>query len=116
VAGRLIITTRRNSYAAGEPVMTTRIFIATLATLAATQAATAQATEPEANSITVHYDDLNLSTRAGVDVLQKRIRTASRIVCGNEFADFSQVARYRSCVRLATAKALAKVELPVTSN
>ena len=93
--------------------MTSRMFITTLAALAATQAATAQATEPEANSITVRYDDLNLSSRAGVDVLQKRIRAASRIVCGDEVNDLSQIARYRSCVKLATAEALAKVEIPV---
>ena len=93
--------------------MTSRIFITTLVALTATQAATAQPTEPETNSVTVHYDDLNLSSSAGFDVLQQRIRAASRIVCGDEVNDLSKIARYRSCVKLATAKALAKVAIPV---
>ena len=93
--------------------MTTRAFFLTLVALAATQAATAWATEPETHSMTVHYGDLNLSSRAGVDVLQARIRTASRIFCGDELRDLSQMVRYRNCVKLATAEALAKVDPPV---
>jgi UrcA family protein len=93
--------------------MTMRIFIATLAAVAA-QVAPARATEPETNTIMVRYGDLNLSARAGVDVLHRRIRAATEIVCGgDEIRDLSQAVRYRSCVKLATARALAKVELPV---
>lgn len=44
-------------------------------------AATAD-TFPDANSVVVRYDDLNLANPAGIEKLYRRIRTAAKIVCG----------------------------------
>jgi UrcA family protein len=59
---------------------------------------------------TVSYQDLNLNTQAGVQVLYKRIHGAANQVCGNFDARDLQVGRaHKACVDRAVADAVATV-------
>ena len=49
---------------------------------AAALAATAFAVPAAAETVEVKYDDLDLSTRAGQDKLERRIESAARSACG----------------------------------
>lgn len=70
-----------------------------LATLAASTLATAVQAEPDA--ITVSYRDLNLSVQAGVEQLDRRLRTAVSEVCDArlEQVPLSELMAIRRCVR-----------------
>jgi UrcA family protein len=56
--------------------------------------------------VTVRYDDLNLTSASGIEVLEQRIRHAAEIVCGEvDIREFEQL----KCARDATNSALARV-------
>ena len=58
----------------------------------------------------VRYEDLNLKTDAGVQVLYKRIQGAAKEVCGDVDGRDLQVARaHQACVARAVADAVATV-------
>jgi UrcA family protein len=75
----------------------------------------AGAADPGRNSIMVHYGDLNLSTKEGIEVLHRRIGRAAKLVCDNsdELRSLEQSLRFRSCVNEATNRALEKVQMAV---
>ena len=63
-------------------------------------------------SIEVRYDDLNLSATSGVETLKRRIQGAAGRVCS--YLDLRQprrISEYRECVREASDRALAQVNL-----
>lgn len=70
-----------------------------LASLAASTLATAVQAEPDA--VTVSYRDLNLSVQAGVDQLDRRLRTAVSDVCDArlEQVPLSELMAIRKCMR-----------------
>jgi UrcA family protein len=62
---------------------------------------------------TVRYNDLNLSTPAGVNALYRRIRTAATEVCPNPDArDLSAARAVKQCRVEATARAVRDVNNP----
>jgi UrcA family protein len=59
---------------------------------------------------TVTYQDINLNTDAGVQVLYKRIHGAAKQVCGGlEIRDLQGVRAHRACVQKAMDEAVAAV-------
>ncbi|MDE2050905.1 MAG: UrcA family protein [Gammaproteobacteria bacterium] len=76
--------------------------------------AAAPTTAEEPAAITVRFGDLNLHSRAGIDVLYQRIAAAARDVCGGDtntrsLADWSQS---RLCRQQSIARAVATVGIP----
>jgi UrcA family protein len=64
-------------------------------------------------SVTVRYDDLNLSTSAGVDALYRRISNAARQVCPDARSrDLGIVAASERCQANAVAQAVRDVNNP----
>lgn len=59
------------------------LIAAPLAAAATIAPAAASVTDEEQQSVTVRYDDLNLSTESGRDRLTGRVRLAVRQVCGS---------------------------------
>lgn len=60
-----------------------------------------------ANSVTVNYSDLNLSSAAGQATLEHRINTAARQACGGspEGSDLTSTTRFYGCVAAARSGA-----------
>jgi UrcA family protein len=82
---------------------------------ALTVATTSFATAPsvDARSVSVRYDDLNLSTPEGVNALYRRISGAAREVCPDIYSrDLSVVAAAEHCQADAVAKAVSEVNNP----
>ena len=68
------------------------------------------AAEAEVPAQTVRFQDLNLNTDAGVQVLYKRIQGAANQVCGDIDGRDLVVARaHKACVERAVADAVATV-------
>jgi UrcA family protein len=65
----------------------------------------------------VYYSDLNLASRAGADVMLKRIKFAARQVCGGEpdLRELRERLYYKRCVRQASKDAIQKVNAPLLS-
>jgi UrcA family protein len=64
-------------------------------------------------SVSVRYDDLNLSTTAGVDALYRRISSAARDVCPDIYSRDTQVAlSAHRCQAAAIATAVSQVNSP----
>ncbi len=79
----------------------------------ASAAASANPDEPEdVQTENVNYEDLNLTTLAGVTQLYGRIERAARLVCGPS-TDQSRMGQWKTCYRLAVAAAVAKVNNPL---
>ena len=93
--------------------------VPTRALLAAVLAAVSYAThasgadEPSGGSVTIRYDDLNLSAPAGVASLKQRVSRAVEQVCAEQYGSdpIGRTLR-QSCVRRTTKKALAQVKWP----
>lgn len=89
---------------------------ATLAVATLVGAGTASASDNVvARSKVVKYDDLNLSTQAGVERLYTRIRSAARTVCGPTYGASlatapATSARRRRCMDDAIASAVKQVD------
>jgi UrcA family protein len=80
------------------------------AALAATSISFAAPLSDDAPSVTVRYDDLNLSTSAGVDALYRRISNAARQVCPDARSrDLSVVVASERCQAHAVAQAVREV-------
>jgi UrcA family protein len=76
-------------------------------------AAGAQAGEAAfgANSVTVRYSDLNLSTAAGAKVLYQRIHSAAERVCGDANSrQLDQAAAAKACMDQAIANSVNAVK------
>jgi UrcA family protein len=74
--------------------------------------ATAGVGDGSTPAIRVRYDDLNLTSASGVEVLRRRVVQAAKKVCGDYDAfDLPRFARYQRCVTEATDRALAKVSV-----
>ena len=68
------------------------------------------AAEAEVPAQTVRFQDLNLNTDAGVQVLYKRIHGAANQVCGNfNVRDLEGARIHKACVERAVADAVATV-------
>lgn len=67
-----------------------------------------------APSVSVKYGDLNLGSRAGAQVLLKRIEAAANTVCGGapDTRQLDQLARFQACRRSAFARAVVAVDSP----
>ena len=80
--------------------------VASVASFAATPAV-------DAPSVSVRYDDLNLSTTAGVDALYRRISAAARDVCPDIYSrDTNIVLAAQHCQAAAISKAVSQVNSP----
>jgi UrcA family protein len=67
----------------------------------------------DAPSVAVRYDDLNLSTTAGVNKLYQRISAAARQVCPDVYSRDPHVALAgQHCLSSAVAKAVSEVNSP----
>jgi UrcA family protein len=75
-------------------------------------AATASADDASQRTIRVRYDDLNLSSAFGVNVLKHRVMRAAKQACGNDDElELRLSGGYRRCVTEATERALATVNV-----
>jgi UrcA family protein len=82
---------------------------------ALTVATTASAGAPSADapSVSVRFDDLNLSTSAGVNVLYRRISAAARQVCPDVFSrNLAVVAAGERCQATAISQAVREINNP----
>jgi UrcA family protein len=82
---------------------------------ALTVATTSFASPPSGDppSVSVRYNDLNLSTAAGVDALYHRISTAARAVCPDVHSrDLGVVAASEHCQATAIAHAVSDLHNP----
>ena len=76
----------------------------------ASYGASMPAAADRARQISVRYDDLNLSSASGIEVLKRRIRGAAEIVCGEaDTRELSGSMLRRQCVREAADAALKQV-------
>jgi len=67
----------------------------------------------DAPSVSVRYDDLNLSTKVGVDTLYRRISAAARDVCPDIYSrEISTVVAAQHCQAAAISKAVIQVNNP----
>ena len=66
-------------------------------------------------SVLVKYGDLNIGSRAGAQVLLRRIEVAANTACGGEpdIRQLSQLASFEACRRSAVARALVGVDSPM---
>jgi UrcA family protein len=66
-------------------------------------------------SVVVKYSDLNIGSRAGAQVLLKRIEAAADTACGGapDIRQLSQLASFEACRRSAVARALVAVDSPM---
>jgi UrcA family protein len=71
---------------------------------------TSAAVAESAPQVTVRYDDLNLSSAYGIEILKRRIRHAAEVVCGGADArEVNSTMQHLKCVRDAADSALARV-------
>jgi UrcA family protein len=85
------------------------------ASAALTVATTSFAAQPSSDppSVSVRYDDLNLSTAAGVNALYQRISTAARAVCPDVHSrDLGVAAAGERCKASAVAHAVSDLHNP----
>ena len=66
-------------------------------------------------SVSVKYGDLNIGSRAGAQVLLRRIEAAANTACGGEpdIRQLKQLAIFEACRRSAVAKAVVAVDSPM---
>ena len=95
--------------------MTTVVSKLTLAVVSvvASVASFATTSSVDAPSVSVRYDDLNLSTSDGVNSLYRRISSAARQVCPGVYSrELNVVAAAQRCEADAIAKAVSEVNNP----
>lgn len=71
------------------------------------------AADPSAESRTVQFADLDISSPSGAHMLYRRIRAAARVVCSYYF--FATDTDKAKCVRDATRGAVAEINQPALS-
>jgi UrcA family protein len=84
--------------------------LASAACLVASAAASAADRTETARALTVHYDDVNLSTIAGATTLYHRIQGAARIVCGNGGRTLDEQRDWKICYHGAVSDAVSDVD------
>jgi UrcA family protein len=89
------------------------VAFASLGCLLGSAQAVADGSANTSRSVTVHYDDLNLSSAAGANRLYDRIEGAARISCGDWGRSFLEHSDWKSCYQRAIADAVAAVNSPV---
>ena len=91
--------------------------LAAAATLAYAAPALAQIADT-VPSVSVKYGDLNIGSRAGAQVLLKRIEAAANTVCGGEpdIRQLDQLASFEACRRSAIARAVAAADSPMLTG
>ena len=95
--------------------MTTAVskLTAAVALLLGASAAFAAAPGVDSHSVSVRYDDLNLSTEAGVSALYQRLSGAARQVCPDAYSrDLSVVIAAGRCKADAVSKAVDQINNP----
>lgn len=94
----------------------TRFALAALAALASTAVpANASAIQFKGDQAYIDYQDLNLSSHEGRDVLLRRIRNAAYTVCNpEEFNSFSQADP--KCVRAAMASGIEQMDAVMAAS
>ena len=76
----------------------------------------ASAAMPQTPSITVHADDLNLATDAGVAALRVRIHQAAQRVCGDyDIRDLSAVQQAAKCRQMAMDGVAPRIALAIAT-
>lgn len=87
------------------------------AALLAGAATQAPADEPDGNSLTVRYADLNLDREAGVASLYRRLTSAAKQVCA-EHAGKTLVEKqaHAACIDQAITTAVARIGRPVVTD
>lgn len=74
----------------------------------------------DGNRRAVHYQDLNLNTEAGAQVLYRRIRAAAAQVCGDTYSkQLDQAAAARTCMTQAiesSVRAVGNAQVTRTAN
>ncbi|MEO1729976.1 MAG: UrcA family protein [Pseudomonadota bacterium] len=86
-------------------------FTAALATATVAHAGPSEA--PKGQTVEVTYDDLNLASKAGQDILDRRIKNAAEKVCGLENGMLSTDFKVRSCRRDTVKAASASRDLAI---
>ena len=88
--------------------------LAAAATLSCAAPVLAQ-TSDTVPSVTVKYGDLNIGSRAGAQVLLKRIEAAANTACGGapDIRQLDQLAGIEACRRSAVARAVVAVDSPM---
>lgn len=88
--------------------------LAAAATLSCAIPAFAQ-TSDTVPSVAVKYSDLNIGSRAGAQVLLKRIDAAANTACGGapDIRQLNQLASFEACRRSAVARAVVAVDSPM---
>jgi UrcA family protein len=68
-------------------------------------------------SVRVAYGDLDLSTRAGAATLLKRMKAATRRVCGAEPSprEIAAMSRHQVCAQDAMSRAVAAIDSPLVT-
>jgi UrcA family protein len=71
----------------------------------------------ERTSTRVAYGDLDLSTRAGATTLLKRMKAATRQVCGAKPApkEIAAMLRHQACAQEAMSRAVAAIDSPLVT-
>ena len=88
-------------------------FALAVAGVVASVASFAATPSVDSPSVTVRYDDLNLSTTAGVDKLYHRISSAARDVCPDIYSRDTNIAlAAHRCQAAAIARAVSQVNSP----
>jgi UrcA family protein len=88
--------------------------LAAAATLSCAAPVLAQ-TSDTVPSVTVKYSDLNIGSRAGAQVLLKRIEAAAKTACGGapDIRQLDQLASFEACRTSALARAVVAVDSPM---
>lgn len=88
-----------------------RAGLGALATIALFASAPAAADEP--SQVRVAYGDLDLTSDAGQDTLNQRIRSAVKRVCGSMGRSASEAIDYAGCKKAAFANARGQMQIAV---
>jgi UrcA family protein len=70
------------------------------------------------SSVTVHFDDLNTSTQAGVSVLYARVRGAASVVCRSGGGEWYPGMRWESetCYRATLDRVVARLNIATLTS
>lgn len=73
--------------------------------------------EPDSQSVTVRFDDLNLATIAGEHALHSRVVDAVKLVCGDiDPSDLAGNALIQACRATAMKEATPRIESAIAST
>ena len=75
----------------------------------------ARAADTDDHTVVVSYADLNLTKKAGVDALRRRLLVASRKVCGESSGEVDLTSDYESCQVSAMQHAMRDLRVAVAA-